>query len=82
METLLPGLFHAPNIHPIFVHFPIVLWAVAALFLVIGTVRRRDNVSACGCWLLYMGMVALPPSTPRTLRIVLPSSPAMVWKRI
>ncbi len=55
METLFPGLFNAPNIHPLFVHFPIVLWAVAALFLVVGAARGRDDVTACGRWLLYLG---------------------------
>lgn len=55
MDTLFPGLFNAPNIHPLFVHFPIVLWAVATLFLVIGAARRRDDVTACGRWLLYLG---------------------------
>ncbi len=55
MDTLFPGLFNAPNVHPLFVHFPIVLWAVAALFLVIGAGRGRDDVTACGRWLLYLG---------------------------
>ncbi len=55
MESLFPGLFNAPNIHPLFAHFPIVLWAVATLFLVIGAARRRDDVTASGRWLLYLG---------------------------
>ena len=32
MEVLFPGLSSALNVHPLFVHFPIVLWLTALLF--------------------------------------------------
>jgi len=33
MDSILPGLTGAPNVHPIFVHFPVVLWPTALLLL-------------------------------------------------
>ena len=37
MNDLLPGLELAPNVHPVFVHFPIALWPTALLFYALGT---------------------------------------------
>lgn len=55
LEKILPGLTHIPNLHPIFVHFPIAFWAGAALFLTLGALRRRDHLFDAGRWLLYLG---------------------------
>lgn len=55
LEEIFPGLAHAPNVHPLFVHFPIALWLVAALFCVIGALRQREDLFAVGRWLLYLG---------------------------
>ena len=30
LDALLSGLTNSPNVHPVFVHFPVALWLVAA----------------------------------------------------
>lgn len=55
MESLLPGLHHAPNAHPAFVHYPIALWLTALLFAAAGAVRARDDLVRVSRWLLYLG---------------------------
>ncbi len=55
LEEILPGFAHAPNVHPMLVHFPIALWVVAGLFLFLGTVRQREDLFTTGRWLLYLG---------------------------
>ena len=55
MESILPGINAAPNIHPVFVHFPIALWLAALLFWLLAVVRRDDDVWRFGRWLLYLG---------------------------
>lgn len=54
-EEILPGLAHAPSVHPLVVHFPIALWLVAGLFCLIGVLRQREDLFAVGRWLLYLG---------------------------
>jgi len=56
VKDLLPGLYHAPNVHPLVVHFPVALWTAALLFLGIGSLRRRDDLFRAGCWLIYLGL--------------------------
>lgn len=55
MDSTLPGLVTAPNLHPIFVHFPIALWITALLFLAVGTFRQHENLLLAGRWTLYLG---------------------------
>ena len=55
METLLPGLFSAPNIHPMLVHFPIALWLTALLFWGLSFLSKGDSLFKVGRWLLYLG---------------------------
>ena len=57
MNELLPGLSHAPNIHPLVVHFPVALWPAALLFAVVGAWRGRDDLFKVGRWLAYLGMI-------------------------
>lgn len=57
LEEIFPGLAHAPNAHPMFVHFPIALWAAAGLFLFLGMVRQREDMFIAGRWLLYIGAI-------------------------
>lgn len=58
MEQIFPGLSHAPNIHPFFVHFPIAFWLGAVLLYVLGSLRKHEGLLAAGRWLLYLGTLA------------------------
>lgn len=62
MDELLPGLTHAPNVHPVFVHFPIVLWLTALLFSGLGALAARPSLLCVGRWLLYLGVLAAVPT--------------------
>jgi len=55
MDISLPGLFAAPNIHPLFVHFPIALLIVALLFQLLALAVKSDDYLRTGRWLLYLG---------------------------
>lgn len=55
MESLLPGLDAVPHLHPLFVHFPIVLWLAALLFWGLAAFRNSDSLFRLGRWLLYLG---------------------------
>ena len=52
---MLPGLRAALNYHPMFVHFPIVLWLAALLFQVLALRRSSDEMQRVGTWMLYLG---------------------------
>ena len=52
---MLPGLRAALNYHPIFVHFPIVLWLAALLFQVLALWRASDEMQRTAARLLYLG---------------------------
>jgi uncharacterized membrane protein len=45
MESLLPGLYHAHNIHPLTVHFPIAFWTLAVVVLGWAMIRHEDETS-------------------------------------
>ena len=55
---MLPGLRAALNYHPIFVHFPIVLWLAALLFQVLALWRASDEMQRTAARLLYLGTLA------------------------
>lgn len=55
MDSLMPGLFSAPNLHPMVVHFPIAFWLGALLFWTIGVIRPAGQAARVGRWLLYLG---------------------------
>ncbi len=58
MDRILPGLQHAPNLHPVFVHFPIVLWLTALLVEIVAVWNRKDSTHRAALWLLWLGTVA------------------------
>ena len=58
METMLPGLDAATNIHPLFVHFPLALWPTAFLFLLLGAIRGSKQALHTGRLLLYLASLA------------------------
>lgn len=55
MQSVFPGLSAAPNVHPLFVHFPIALLLTALLFWAIALFRGSGDAWRLGRWLLYLG---------------------------
>jgi uncharacterized membrane protein len=62
METLLPGLHGAPNMHPVFLHFPLVLLVTALGFAVVAALRASDELARVTRWLLYLGILSAIPT--------------------
>ena len=58
MNELMPGLSGAPDLHPMFVHFPIVLWLSALGFALAGAARGRDRLTDTARILLYLGTLS------------------------
>ncbi len=52
---LLPEII--PNWHPVFVHFTIGLLAMSALFYVIGSIFKKENLIIAARWNLWAGAV-------------------------
>jgi uncharacterized membrane protein len=55
---MLPGMKVALNYHPIFVHFPIVLWLAALLFELLAIWQANDELQRTASRLLYLGTLA------------------------
>lgn len=55
---MLPGLKAALNYHPMFVHFPIVLWLAALLFEILAVWRSSDELQRMASRMLYLGTLA------------------------
>ena len=55
---MLPGMRAALNHHPMFVHFPIVLWLVALLFECFAVWRASDDLQRTATRMLYLGTLA------------------------
>ena len=55
LETLLPGVQHLQNIHPLVVHFPIAFLTGAALFYFLAWIFRKDTLSTTAFSLLILG---------------------------
>jgi uncharacterized membrane protein len=55
---MLPGMKAALNLHPMFVHFPIVLWLGALLFELLAIWRASDELQRTATRLLYLGTLA------------------------
>lgn len=58
LETLLPGVKHLQNIHPLLVHFPIAFLMGAALFYVLAWVFGTRSFSTTAFYLLILGVVS------------------------
>jgi uncharacterized membrane protein len=58
MQSILPGWQSALNHHPVFVHFPIVLWLTALLFEIFAVWQKNDFTHRTAVWLLWLGTVA------------------------
>jgi uncharacterized membrane protein len=57
-ETLLPGVQHLQNIHPLVVHFPIAFLVGAAFFYFLGWIFRNNTLTTAGFLLLILGTLS------------------------
>jgi uncharacterized membrane protein len=57
-ETLLPGVQHLQNIHPLVVHFPIGFLVGAAFFYFLGWIFQNNTLSATAFLLLILGTLS------------------------
>jgi uncharacterized membrane protein len=55
IETLLPGVQHLQNIHPLVVHFPIAFLMGSALFYFFALIFRKDTLATTALSLLILG---------------------------
>jgi len=58
LERVLPGLAVAPDLHPLFVHFPVALWLMAAVAALWGSARADERSSMVARVCLYAGTAA------------------------
>ena len=58
MDSVLPGLDAAPNIHPLFVHFPVALWPVALVAMAFAYIKKDDKAYQFGTALLGASVLA------------------------
>jgi len=57
LGSLLPGVDHLQNIHPLVVHFPIALLTVAAPVYIVAAVAGRESWAWTGLWMLTLGTI-------------------------
>lgn len=55
MKILFPGLDALPNMHPLFVHFPIALFMSALGMEMLAVVLRREKFHIVATYMLYLG---------------------------
>jgi uncharacterized membrane protein len=58
VETILPGVQHLQNIHPLVVHFPIAFLVGAALFYFLSWIFRNQTFATTAFLLLILGTLA------------------------
>jgi uncharacterized membrane protein len=58
LETILPGVQHLQNIHPLVVHFPIAFLMGAALFYFLSSVFQRVTLATTAFSLLILGALS------------------------
>jgi uncharacterized membrane protein len=62
MGALFPGLTAMLNHHPLFVHFPVALWASALVFEIAARVAKNDGWHKVACAVLTLGTLAAIPT--------------------
>ena len=55
MDSLLPGLSAALDLHPLFVHFPVAFWLAAAGLLPLAMLRDDERLAHAGRLVLWLG---------------------------
>ena len=55
MESILPGLQSAVNLHPMVVHFPIAFWAAATVLWSLAVLKHSEELWKFGLWLHTAG---------------------------
>ena len=55
LETLLPGVQHLQNAHPLVVHFPIAFLIGAALFYFLALIFRKETFATTAFFVLILG---------------------------
>lgn len=58
LETLLPGVQHLQNIHPLVVHFPIAFLTGAALFYILAWILRSNALATTAFAILVLGVLS------------------------
>jgi uncharacterized membrane protein len=58
LETLLPGVQHLQNFHPLMVHFPIAFLMGAALFYFLALIFRKEAFATAAFFLLILGTIS------------------------
>jgi uncharacterized membrane protein len=58
LETILPGVQHLQNIHPLVVHFPIAFLMGAALFYFLSSIFQRVTLATTAFSLLILGVLS------------------------
>ncbi|MEO8603883.1 MAG: DUF2231 domain-containing protein [bacterium] len=58
LDTLLPGVQHLQNIHPLVVHFPVAFLSGAALLYLLAWLAGHDAWAWTGLWLLVLGTLS------------------------
>jgi len=58
LETLLPGVAHLQNIHPLVIHFPIAFLIGSAFFYLLASGTRRESLAVTAFSLLIVGTLA------------------------
>lgn len=58
MSQLFPAMFTLPNLHPLFVHFPIAFWLLALVLACVGVWRAQSSSFRFAGWLLHVGTMS------------------------
>jgi uncharacterized membrane protein len=58
IETLLPGVSHLQNVHPLVIHFPIAFLIGSVFFYLLAFGTRKESLAVTAFWLLIAGTLA------------------------